>query len=157
MKLAAPAALLCTALLALPAAMAETSFTEDNQRVPAAPTAQIFEASCDLEIDLRGVLAEVAVRQRIVNPGPDEMAATYEFDLPKGATITGLSLRGDGPAETAITIPARSAPSTSARVPSSVRTLPCSPRSGPMPPPSTACASSRSRQTTRCWSPRGTR
>ena len=105
MKLAAPAALLCTALLALPAAMAETSFTEDNQRVPAAPTAQIFEASCDLEIDLRGVLAEVAVRQRIVNPGPDEMAATYEFDLPKGATITGLSLRGDGPAETAITIP----------------------------------------------------
>lgn len=86
-------------------AAAETSFTEDNQRTPPAPTAQVFEASCDLDVELRGALAQVEVRQRIVNPGPDEMAVTYEFDLPRGATLTQMSLRGDGAIEKALPIP----------------------------------------------------
>ncbi|CAN5853418.1 hypothetical protein BH11MYX3_BH11MYX3_04520 [soil metagenome] len=103
MKLFAAAAVLCTVSVAA----AETSFTEDSQRSPQVPTSQLFEAACDVDVELRGVLALVEVRQRIVNPGPLEMAATYQFDLPPGATITGFSLRGDGATETAVAIPGR--------------------------------------------------
>jgi len=101
MKLVVPVVLLST----LAVARAETSFLEDNQARPPAPASQLFEAACDLDVDLRGALAQVEVRQRIVNPGPDAMAATYEFDLPRGATITGFSFRGDGATERALAIP----------------------------------------------------
>ena len=100
MKLVASTALLCSAALA----HAETAFTEDNGGAPA-PTRQLFEASCDLTVDLRGAVAQVEVRQRIVNPGPDAMAATYEFDLPTGAAITAFSLRGGAGVETGLAIP----------------------------------------------------
>ncbi len=101
MKLLAAAAALCTATSV---ANAETSLTEDNESSCSAPTVQLFEASCDVDVELRGLLAVVEVRQRIVNPGPLAVAATYEFDLPRGATITGFTLRGDGSTETAIPI-----------------------------------------------------
>ncbi len=103
MKLFAALAVLCTASVAT----AETSFTEDNQSSLQGPSSQLFEAACDLDVELRGVLALVEVRQRIVNPGPMEMAATYQFDLPPGATITKFSLRRDGGTETALAIPGR--------------------------------------------------
>lgn len=101
MKLAASTALLCSAVLA----HAETVFTEDNSQFGPAPTRQLFEASCDMTVDLRASVAQVEVRQRIVNPGPDAMAATYEFDLPAGATITAFALRGDAGVETALPVP----------------------------------------------------
>src|SRR3954463_975483 len=79
----------------------DTSFNEDSGGM-VVPSRQLFEAACDIDIDLRGAVAQVAVRQRIVNPGPDELASTYEVDLPPGATITGFSVKGDGAAEAAL-------------------------------------------------------
>jgi len=93
MKLAAALGLL---FCASPAA-AETSLTDDGGGD------QLLEASCDLAIELRGAVAQVEVRQRIANPGP-AIAGTYAFDLPRGAVITGLSVRGDGGVETALPI-----------------------------------------------------
>ncbi|MBA3461537.1 MAG: VWA domain-containing protein [Deltaproteobacteria bacterium] len=101
MRLAASTALLCSAALA----HSETALTEDNGTSAPAPTRQLFEAACDMTIDLRASIAQVEVRQRIVNPGPDAMAATYELDLPTGATITAFALRGAAGVETALAIP----------------------------------------------------
>ena len=93
MKLAASLALgLCASQAA-----AETSLTDD------AGGAQLLEASCDISIDLRGAVAQVEVRQRIANPAA-AVAGTYAFDLPKGAVITGLSVRGNAGVETALPI-----------------------------------------------------
>ena len=66
-------------------------------------TDKLFEAACDIDVDLRGAVAQVEVRQRLANPGPAE-AASYEFDLPRDAVITGLTVRGDGAPETALPI-----------------------------------------------------
>jgi Mg-chelatase subunit ChlD len=100
MKLAAAAAFFASASLA----HAETSLTEDAPGMLPQPSTQLFEAACDIDVDLHGAVAQVEVRQRIVNPGPDALAATYELDLPRGATLTGFSLRTDGPPETALPI-----------------------------------------------------
>ena len=54
---------------------------------------------------MRGALAQVEVRQRFVNPGPTEMAATYEFDLPRGATVTSFTFKGERGAEQALALP----------------------------------------------------
>lgn len=101
MKLAAAGVL----LLATAPAVAETSFVEYSNTVPSRPTQQLFEAACDLDIQLRGAVATVEVRQRIVNPGPDAFGGSYGFDLPRGATLTGFSLRTKGGADQAIVIP----------------------------------------------------
>lgn len=95
-----------TALGALySAASAAGSLTEDNRQWGAPRDAeQVFEAACDMDIELRGALAQVEVRQRIANPGPDEMAATYTFDLPRGATITAFSVKHDGTTDAALPI-----------------------------------------------------
>ncbi len=91
MKLVATAALLLSARVA----WADTTLGGDG----------LFEATCDIDVDMRGALAQVEVRQRIVNPGQSEMAATYDFDLPRGATITGFTFKGDRGAEQALAIP----------------------------------------------------
>lgn len=101
MKLAAAVAL----LLATPTAWAETSLYEYGPSQRAQPASQLFEAACDLEVELRGALAQVTVRQRIVNAGRDELAARYEFDLPRGAAITRFSYKGERGVEQALPIP----------------------------------------------------
>lgn len=65
---------------------------------------QLLEASCDITVDLKGAVAQVEVRQRIANPG-SPIAGTYAFDLPRGAVITGLSIRGETGVEAAVPIP----------------------------------------------------
>ena len=94
-------------VLSVQAARAETSLAEDSETTASRPSLQLFEAACDIDVDLRGALAVVEVRQRIVNPGPSEMGATYEFDLPRGATITSFSYAGERGAEQALAIPGR--------------------------------------------------
>ena len=66
---------------------------------------QLYEATCDLDLELRGAVATVELRQRIVNPGPEALAASYEFDLPGGAMVTGFSLRSAGGVEQALAVP----------------------------------------------------
>ncbi len=101
MKLVATAALLLSASVA----GAETTLTEDAQGGGSSPAQQLFEAACDIDVDIRGALAQVEVRQRIVNPGPSEMAATYEFDLPRGATLTSFTFKGERGPERALAVP----------------------------------------------------
>lgn len=118
MKLRAALTLTCQAALgvlgATPSvAHAETTLDEHDGTTGRRPSSQLAEASCDLDVDLRGAVALVELRQRIVNPGPGPMAATYELDLPAGATLTGFALRGDGPGAEAIPI---SGPFTNADV-----------------------------------------
>lgn len=103
MKLVATAAL----VLSVQVASAETSLSEDAPGMPSGPADQLFEAACDIDVDMRGALAQVEVRQRIVNPGPATMAATYEFDLPRGATITSFSFKGDRGVEQALVVPGK--------------------------------------------------
>ena len=101
MKLVATAALLLSASVA----GAETTLTEDTLGASSGPAQQLFEAACDIDVDMRGALAQVEVRQRIVNPGPTEMAATYDFDLPRGATVTSFTFKGERGVEQALAIP----------------------------------------------------
>lgn len=98
---------MCAVLLGGAPAWAETSLEEDAPGRPSQPSSQLYEAACDIDVELRGALALVEVRQRIVNPGPTEMAATYELDLPRGAAITGFSYRGERGVEQALPIPGR--------------------------------------------------
>ncbi len=103
MKLAVVGVLAMTAGVA----RAEASLDEYAPALARRPAEQLYEASCDLDLELRGAVASVSVRQRIVNPGPgpESLAASYELDLPKGATITGFSLRGAAGVEQALAVP----------------------------------------------------
>lgn len=103
MKLATVAVL----LLVAPLARAKTSLWEDGVGTPARPSTQLFEAACDIDVEMRGALALVEVRQRIANAGPGELAATYELDVPRGAAITGFSYRGERGLEEALPIPGK--------------------------------------------------
>ena len=81
--LGAAVALLC----AVSQAAAETSLDH---------TDQLFEAACDIDVDLRGAVAQVEIRQRMANPGPAE-AASYSFDLPRGATQIAIAVESAHP------------------------------------------------------------
>jgi hypothetical protein len=101
MKLAA----IC--LVTLASAAHATSFEEFAPAVRVRDAAQLYEASCDLDVDIKGAVASVEMKQRIVNPGPGAMAAIYEHQLPAGAVVTGFAIRsGKGAVETALAVPA---------------------------------------------------
>jgi len=102
MKLAAVGAVLAVSLVT---AHAETSFDEYSETVPRRPTQQLVEAACDLDIQVRGAVATFEARHRITNPGPGALASSYQFDLPRGATLTGFSLRAGTGTEQALAIP----------------------------------------------------
>ncbi|MDQ3366700.1 MAG: VWA domain-containing protein, partial [Myxococcota bacterium] len=70
------------------------AFDEYSATVARRPASQLREAACDVDIELRGAVAVVTVRQRIVNPGPGALAASLELTLPAGAQVTGFTLRG---------------------------------------------------------------
>ena len=82
-----------------------TTFEEYASGVAARPAWQLYEAACDLEVELRGAVATVELRQRVVNPGPQAMAAIYEFDLPSGAVVTSFAVRVRGGVESALAVP----------------------------------------------------
>ncbi len=61
------------------------------------------------DIELRGAVAVVELRQRIQNPGAAPLAASLEHELPAGAQVTGLSIReGSAPAAAALPVDAHS-------------------------------------------------
>ncbi|HEY5933001.1 MAG TPA: VIT domain-containing protein [Kofleriaceae bacterium] len=83
-----------------------TTFDEYAAKQPPRPASQLFEASCEMKIDLRGAVASVEVRQRIANAGPVALAARHEFTLPRGAIVTGFRAKGQGAVEQALAVPA---------------------------------------------------
>lgn len=102
MKLAALAAVLAVSTVT---ARAETGFDEYSETISRRPTQQLVEAACDLDIQVRGAVATFEARHRIQNPGPGALASSYHFDLPRGATLTGFSLRADAGTEQALAVP----------------------------------------------------
>ena len=102
MKLAATALALITSSAVV---RADTTFDEYSDVVRRRPAEVLREASCDLDVELRGAVATVEQRHRVVNRGADPLALSYEFDLPAGATLTGFALQADGAAEAAVAVP----------------------------------------------------
>jgi von Willebrand factor type A domain len=86
-------------------AHARGAFEEYGAGVPQRPAEQLREASCELDVELRGAVAVVELRQRIANPGAAPLAASFEQELPAGAQVIGLSLRESGAAAAAAALP----------------------------------------------------
>jgi hypothetical protein len=82
-------------LVVASSAHASATFDEYSDAVRQQPAAQLYEASCDIAIELRGALATIDTRMRIVNPGPDAMAAFFELPLPRGGQVTRFASRGE--------------------------------------------------------------
>lgn len=80
--------------LAAGAARGDT-FEEYGAGVPLQGAESLREASCALTVELRGAVAVVEQRQRIVNAGATPLAAHLEFELPPGARLIGFSVGGD--------------------------------------------------------------
>jgi VWA domain-containing protein len=71
------------------------------------PARQLVSAACDVNVELRGAVATVELHERILNPGPVALAASYELELPRGAVLIGAAIRRDGVAEPALAVPAQ--------------------------------------------------
>jgi hypothetical protein len=82
-------------LLGASSASASAVFDEYSNDVRQQPATQLFEAACDIDVDLRGAIATIEIRQRIVNPGPTALAALLEMPLPAGGQVTRFATRGD--------------------------------------------------------------
>ncbi|MCW5805484.1 MAG: VWA domain-containing protein [Deltaproteobacteria bacterium] len=82
---------------------AASGLEEYSPHIEPRPSSQLYEAACDADITVAGAVATVEMRQRIVNPGPEAMAASYEFTLPAGAVITGAAVKADA----ALAVPAK--------------------------------------------------
>src|SRR5690349_12200339 len=76
-------------------AFASATFDEYGGTVRQQAAVQLFEASCDIDVELRGAVATIEMRQRIVNPGPTPMAALLQMPLPAGGQVTRFGTRGD--------------------------------------------------------------
>src|SRR5512141_588497 len=59
------------------------------------PAAQLVEASCDVQVELRGAIAEVEVRERFVNRGPTAVAGALELALPPGARMIDVAVKDE--------------------------------------------------------------
>jgi len=53
---------------------------------------EVVEARYQLDIHVRGLVAEVEARQTLLDPGAKDVEALYTFDLPADAVITGLTI-----------------------------------------------------------------
>ncbi len=84
----------CVVLLVAHTAHAAV-FDEYGASTPRRPVEQLTEETCDMDVDLRGALVTIEVRQRITNPGPDPLAALLELDLPAGAEVLGFAINGE--------------------------------------------------------------
>jgi Mg-chelatase subunit ChlD len=108
MKLAAPRILVVLALARGAAiAHAEPALDEYGAGAAPGPFQQLVQTGCEVDVELRGAAATVELRQRIVNPGPGALAASYEFELPQGAALIGAAIELDGAPEPAIAVPAQ--------------------------------------------------
>lgn len=89
-------------------AHARAEFDEYGRGISQRPAQQLYETSCDLDVELRGAVATVELRQRIYNPGPTELGASLELELPRGAQVISFSLRGRAGDQIALPVAASS-------------------------------------------------
>ena len=74
---------------------ADSAWSEYALAEPAQPLSQLTEAACDVDVSLRGAIAEVEMRQRLANPGPALLAATSVLELPHGAQLVEVAAQPD--------------------------------------------------------------
>lgn len=104
MVVLAPMKLVPCVLLLLAHTAHAATFDEYSDATPRRPVEQLTEETCDMDVDLRGALVTIEVRQRIANPGPNPLAAFLEQELPTGAQVLGFAING----ETALPVKATS-------------------------------------------------
>ena len=75
-------------------AAAESALGEWNAGTPLRTGGQLELGTCTIGVTLHGAIAELELRQTIQNPGPGELAATYELELPPQAAMIGASFDG---------------------------------------------------------------
>ncbi len=101
MKLGLPT-LAAVPMFALAGTTQAATFEEYATAAATRPAEQLYEAACDVDVELRGAAAIVEVRQRIMNPGPRPLAAIHDFAIPAGGVITSLQVGS----EPAVAVPA---------------------------------------------------
>ncbi len=94
-------------LAAIPGIAHADSWAEYGASTRLRPAMVLVEASCEIDVTLRGAIAEVSLRERLTNPGDDPLAATRELELPAGAQLVALEVQhGTGKATAALAVPA---------------------------------------------------
>lgn len=76
-------------------ARADSTWDEYAQGDSPRPLDQLTESACDIDLSLRGAIAEVEMRQRLANPGPALLAATSILELPPGAQLVEVAAQPD--------------------------------------------------------------
>lgn len=86
-------------------AHAGAAFDEYSADVEQRAATQLYEASCDMTVEVRGAVATVDIKQRIVNPQAPALAANVELAMPPGSRITSFSANGQAAVPVAATSP----------------------------------------------------
>ncbi len=106
MKAVLAAAVACASVAAPGAARADALLELAAHGAPR-PASQLAESACEVDVEIRGGLATVELRQHLANLGDAPVAAGYELAIGEGATLVGATLRdGAGPEGVAIGVPA---------------------------------------------------
>jgi hypothetical protein len=82
-------------------AHADSAWSEYGAGVSLRPAEVLYESGCEIDVRLRGAIAEVEQRVRLANSGQDPLAATTELTIPDGAVMVGLEYKQGTRAATA--------------------------------------------------------
>ncbi len=99
------AVVLAGAVLCAPlAARADTLF-ELTAHAPPRAASRVIETACEVEVEIRGGVATVELRQHLENTGTTAVAAAYEQAVPADGVMIGATLRdGSGPEAAALAV-----------------------------------------------------
>lgn len=100
--------LVCLLLVAMCGiAHADTAWSEYGAGVARRPAAQLVQNACDVDVTLRGAIAQIERRETLTNGSGAPLAATTDFRLPAGAQLVGLEVKlGNRKAEAALPVKA---------------------------------------------------
>lgn len=79
-------------LLVSTTAAADPMLSEWNAGTRLRPAEELQLGTCAIDATFRGAMVELELRQQIKNPGPSELAAAYEIELPQAAALIGVAV-----------------------------------------------------------------
>ncbi|MEO8553543.1 MAG: hypothetical protein ABI678_26395, partial [Kofleriaceae bacterium] len=82
----------CAVVLASSAAAADPMLFEWNAATPLRPAEELRLGTCAIDATFRGAMVELELRQKISNPGPSELAAVFEVELPQADALIGVAV-----------------------------------------------------------------
>lgn len=86
-------------------AHADSPWSEYGATTRLRSAVQVVETACEIDVTLRGAIAEVALRRRIKNTGPGALAAATELEIPSGAQLVALEVQhGNGKPASALAV-----------------------------------------------------